>query len=150
MARNPHTLHPATYEKYCAHMKAMREVGLNPRGTHFWRDEVEQLGYFNRKLSKVRFGWHNLTTPIGGYPAARAYDITLLTADAKAVLDDDDSAWEVAAKLGESCGMYSGGLNWGWDYGHFQDSIGITLEEARAGRDTMNGEGIASSEGKDS
>lgn len=144
--RNPHTLHPDTYDKYCAHMKEMRAQGFNPRGVCFYRSEDEQLDVFNKGLSKTRFGWHNITRE--GYPCSYAYDICLLSADDREVLANDDPAWEICAKIGEDCGMFSGGLNWGWDWGHFQDSVGLTIAEARAGRNPINAEEMVEAEGE--
>ncbi len=41
-----------------------------------------------------------------------------------------DPRWRQLAELGQSLGLYSGGLHWGWDWGHFQ-LPGLSLANLR-------------------
>jgi hypothetical protein len=81
-------LHPAFARRIRAVIGDLEASGLRPRIQDAWRDPAAQLRAYERGLSRLKFGFHNLTGP-DGRPEALAADI----------LDDDHPAHEGAAYL---------------------------------------------------
>lgn len=100
--------------------------GLNVMFYDGWRAPEETVKNIEAGTSKVDDAYSSLHT------WGVAFDIVFIDPTTKGAswLTDNDPRWRKLAMLGESIGLKSGGLMWGWDYPHFQ-LRGYTAEKLK-------------------
>lgn len=92
-----------------------RERGLDVMFWDGWRDPAETVKNIAAGTSKVKDAFGSLHT------WGAAVDIVFRNSVGMASWPaDTDPRWRQLAQLGESIGLFSGGINWGWDWPHFQ------------------------------
>lgn len=101
---------------------AARAEGLNVMFFDGWRSPEDSAKNIAAGTSKVTDPF--LSLHVWGV----AFDIVFVNAAGLPTWLEDpskpkgwvDPRWRQLAEIGQRLGLYSGGLNWGWDYPHFQ------------------------------
>ena len=131
---------------------ALEAQGLRPRIQDAWRSPADQLEAFNSGHSKLRFGFHNVTSASGA-PEALAVDLLddnaplnagkpfmlRLAAAAEAEGLATGLRWGLPASLRNAIDAAIEAQDWkakvkvGWDPLHVEPT-GITVQQARQGQ----------------
>jgi len=107
---------PQTQQKADALVLLAKANGLDVMFYDGWRSPEDVM-------ENLKAGTSKITDPYGSlHTWGVAFDIVFVdpTTGGPSWLTDNDPRWIKLAKLGESIGLKSGGLMWGWDYPHFQ------------------------------
>jgi len=145
-------LYPAFRARIEAVLKEMETSGYRPRVQVAWRSPAEQLEAYRNGRSKVPFGFHNVTSPIGVKESLAAdiwdddrlekvkVDFMLhLAAAAEANGLITGIRWDLADEDSVLIDIALQNKNWaakirvGWDPLHVEP-IGITIQEAKDGK----------------
>jgi hypothetical protein len=130
---------------------ALEAQGFRPRIQDAWRSPEDQLEAFNNGHSKLRFGFHNVTSP-NGRPEALAVDLLdddaptasrseyllRLAAAAATVRCQTGVAWGLPPALKDALaaeiasGNFKASVKIGWDPTHVEPAD-ITVAQARSG-----------------
>ena len=146
------TLHPSFAVRLGRVIRAMETDGLRPRIQDAWRSPEDQLAAFNSGHSKLKFGFHNVTSA-DGTPEALAVDLL----DDNAPLSPGKPYILKLASAAEEEGLVTG-VRWGlplvlreaidealvledwkapvkvgWDPLHVEPA-GITVQDAKQGK----------------
>jgi hypothetical protein len=80
-----------------------------------WRDP-------DASVKNIKTGASKLSDPLNSYHVwGAAFDVAFVNALGLPEWPaDTDPRWRQLANLAKAQGLFSGGLNWGWDWGHFQ------------------------------
>lgn len=107
---------PSTKRKLDAHLAQAQAAGLDVMFFDGWRDPVASAKNISNGASK-------LTDPLDSFHVwGLAYDLAFRNAVGLPYWPpDSDPRWLQLAQMGPAVGMNSGGLMWGWDWGHFQE-----------------------------
>ena len=106
---------PGTREKVAALETLAAHNGLLVMFWDGWRDPADTLKNIAAGTSKVTDAFGSLHT------WGLAFDMVFIGPLGEPVwLPDTDPRWKQLAQLGESIGLKSGGIMWGWDWPHFQ------------------------------
>jgi hypothetical protein len=143
------TLYPTFAARYARVIQRLEDDGLRPRIQDAWRSPEDQLAAFNSGHSKLKFGFHNVTSATGK-PEALAVDllddnapmapgkpyILKLAAAAAAEGLSTGVRWGLPAAMGEAIDRAIAAQNWkapvkvGWDPLHVEPT-GMTPQEAQ-------------------
>ncbi len=108
-------LHPDVKRICNAHITLARQRGLDVMFWDGYRDPEDEAADEAKGTSKLK-------NPLSSYHCwGLAYDLVFRTTGGLPSWDDNHN-WQQLAEIGEEVGMFSGGINWGWDWGHFQYS----------------------------
>ena len=110
-------------------LAAARAAGLDVMFWDGWRSPEESA-------KNVAAGTSKVSDPINSLHVwGVAFDIVFRNAAGLPVWPPEtDPRWRQLAEIGQGLGLYSGGLNWGWDWPHFQ-LTGYTAGKLRAAYD---------------
>lgn len=145
-------LYPTFRKRIQAVIEDLEAQGLRPRIQDAWRSPVDQLKAFNSGHSKLKYGFHNVTSKDGtkealavdmlddDHPAkeGKEYLLRLAAAAEKQGLVTG-IRWGVPTKLAAAIDTAIANKDWkgpvkvGWDPTHCQPT-GMTLAEAKAGK----------------
>jgi hypothetical protein len=143
------TLYPTFAARLVRVIKRLERAGLRPRIQDAWRSPADQLVAFNSGHSKLRFGFHNVTSD-DGRPEALAVDlldddapispgrayVLQLAAAAEAEGLTTGVRWGVPAAMRRAIDNAIASKDWkasvkiGWDPLHVEP-IGISVKEAK-------------------
>lgn len=106
---------PSARAKALQLVNAARAAGLPVMFWEGWRDPADTIKNIAAGTSKVADAYSSLHT------WGVAFDIVFTNAAGLPEWPPEtDPRWRQLANLGASLGLFSGGLNWGWDWPHFQ------------------------------
>lgn len=145
-------VHPGMRARLEAVLRELEAAGFRPRIQEAWRSPQDQLAAFNTGKSRVRFGFHNVTSP-GGLKEALAADVwdddrpTTTKTDfmlrLAAAAEKNGLAtgirWDLSENRAKLIDDAIAAKNWkapvwvGWDPLHVEVT-GLTIEEAREGK----------------
>ena len=145
-------LYPTFGKRLKAVIADLEQQGLRPRIQDAWRSPEKQLEAFNSGLSKLRYGFHNVTGKDGKKEAlavdllddnspnneGREYLLRLAAAAEKQNLSTG-IRWNLPQKLRDAIDTAIAAKDWkapvkiGWDPAHVQPT-GITPGEAKKGK----------------
>lgn len=114
-------------------VQAARSAGLDVMFWDGWRSPEESA-------ANAAAGTSKLTDPYNSYHVwGAAFDIVFRTATGLPTWPPEtDPRWRQLAEIGQRLGLYSGGLNWGWDWPHFQlQSVSMPAVRQRWGSDYL-------------
>jgi hypothetical protein len=146
------TLFPTFAARLGRVIGSLEQDGLRPRIQDAWRSPEDQLAAFNSGHSKLKYGFHNVTS-LNGQPEALAVDllddnaplnpgkpyILRLAAAAEAEGLATGVRWGLPASLQSAIDDAIASQDWkapvkvGWDPLHVEPT-GITVREAKAGK----------------
>ena len=146
------TLHPKFAARLRRVIVGLEDQGLRPRIQDAWRSPAEQLEAFNSGHSKLKFGFHNVTSA-NGTPEALAVDLLddnaplnagkpfmlRLAAAAAAEGLATGLRWGLPTSLRNAIDAAIEAQDWkakvkvGWDPLHVEPT-GITVQQARQGQ----------------
>ncbi len=106
---------PAAQQKALQLIDLAKQQGLDVQFWEGWRDPAVEL-------TNIAAGTSKLKDPIDSlHTWGVAFDIVFRNSAGLPIWPSDtDPRWRQLAQLGQSIGLFSGGLNWGWDWPHFQ------------------------------
>lgn len=145
-------LHPRFRKQLMAVIETLENIGYRPRIQDAWRSPEDQLKAYKSGHSKLKYGFHNVTSD-AGLPEALAVDLLdddsplspskayllHLAAAAEAKGLTTGIRWGLPAKLRSGIDLAIANAEWkasvkiGWDPTHVEVT-GISVAEARAGR----------------
>lgn len=117
---------PAMKSKTIALLDAAGKAGLQVMFWEGWRDPAVELADEQSGHSKLKDPYNSMH--IWGAAADFAFRNAAGLPEWPPVTDP---RWRQLAEIGQSVGLFSGGLNWGWDWGHFQ-LPGLSLASLRS------------------
>jgi hypothetical protein len=119
---------------------AARAEGLNVMFFDGWRSPEESARNYVAGTSR-------LSDPYNSYHVwGAALDVAFVNAAGLPTWLEDsskpkgwvDPRWKQLAAIGQRLGLYSGGINWGWDWGHFQlPGYSVSALRAKYGNDYL-------------
>ena len=146
------SLYPTFANRLVRVIGRLEKVGLRPRIQDAWRSPEEQRKAYESGHSKLLFGFHNVTGPVGE-PQALAVDllddeaplsvrvsyVLQLVAAAEAEGLTTGARWGLPIRLRSAIDAAIAAGNWdakvkvGWDPMHVE-ATGLTVAEARTGK----------------
>jgi len=108
------SMNPEFRTKVKSIISELIKQGFKPKIFYGWRSHAVQLELFNKKVSKVKFSFHNATNN-DGTPNSYAADII----DSRYAWSDKPETKEFWAALGKAANEQ--GLHWGGDWTSFKD-----------------------------